>query len=670
MEQSYKEDELFAAASALPACERVRYLERACAGDVGLLDRLRSSLESLEHADQSISEQPNVSRDGVHFIGPYRITHELGEGGCGVAYLAEQFAPIKRKITLKVIKPGMDTKAVIARFEAERQALAMMDHPNVAKVFDAGATSTGRPYFVMELVRGIRITDYCNQLRLSVSERLSVFIQVCQAIQHAHLKGIIHRDVKPSNVLVTMNDGEPIAKVIDFGIAKVMQGRLTDSTVHTVLGQFIGTPAYVSPEQTNPESADIDTRSDLYSLGVLLYELLTGDTPFGSHQTSQAGLDGLRQRIREDEPLTPSRRLAALILQQLVRATACRESSLLRLVREVRGDLDWIVMRCLEKERSRRYQTANDLILDLQRYLHHEPVLARPPTLAYVIRKFARRRRVMFAATLAGLAFVLSTAVFAVITSVQAQRIATERERAEQQAARAERVSEFMLKIFDAAQPFTSLGREISAKEVLDEAGRRIRSDLNEHPEVRARLLEAIGRSYSRMSQSDRALTFLKESLHIQEQLVSGDDASIGSLVTEVAIALRDAGRLEESDSYFRRALEISGRTTKQRTEAHAQLLADLGRLERIRSNVPQALAHFNRALELMRAIKGPKDPEVGALLGEISNISHVVRRLAGGRSCSHGGGGDLQSGTRASSQPSHGRLLSRRRFALSRSHR
>jgi eukaryotic-like serine/threonine-protein kinase len=620
MDQSFKEEELFAAASALPAPERLRYLRRACAEDIGLFDRLRSLLEKLDDASRFIDEQSHVSHGGIQHIGPYVITQELGEGGCGIAYLAQQSAPIRRQVALKVIKPGMDTKAVIARFEAERQALAMMDHPNVAKVFDAGATSNGRPYFVLELVRGIKITDYCNQTRLSVGERLSVFIQVCQAIQHAHLKGIIHRDIKPSNVLVTMHDGEPVAKVIDFGIAKAMQGRLTDTTLHTVFGQFIGTPAYVSPEQTNPGSADIDTRSDLYSLGVLLYELLTGHTPFESTEESQAGLDALRRRIREYEPSTPSRRLGALSAEELARTASFCQSSGSRLIKEIRGDLDWIVMRCLEKERNRRYQTANDLILDLQRYLDYEPVLARPPSLVYVIRKFARRQRMMFAASLAGVGFVLSIAAFGVIASVQAQRIAAERERAEQQSARAEKVSKFMVQIFDAAQPFTSLGRDISARDVLDEAGRRIRSDLDEHPEVRAQLLEAIGRSYSMMGQFERATPFLLDSLRIQKELPNVDDTRIGSIVTEIAIALRESGRIDEADGYFSEALRVARRASDQRTEAHAQLLVDLGRLEKVRSNPKQALAHLNRALELMRAVKGPKDPEVGMVLNEICN--------------------------------------------------
>lgn len=278
-------------------------------------------------------------------------------------------------------------------------------------------------------------------------------------------------------------------------------------------------------------------------------------------------------------------------------------------------------MRCLEKERTRRYQTASDLILDLQRYLHHEPVLARPPTLAYVVRKFARRRRAIFAAGLASVIFVLSTAAFSVITFMQAQRIVAERERAEQQGARAERVSEFMLKIFDAAQPFTSLGREITAREVLDEAAHRIRTDLNEHPEVRARLLEAIGRSYGLIWQNERAATLLQESLRIQEQLPSTDEASLGSIVTELAMALRDSGRTEDSDRYFKRALELSRRTTHERTEKHAQLLVELGRLEKFRGNPKEALAHLNSALKLMRALRGPKHPKIGAILNEMCNV-------------------------------------------------
>ena len=331
-------------------------------------------------------------------IDRYKILQELGEGGCGVVYMAEQTEPVRRKVALKVIKLGMDTKQVIARFEAERQALALMDHPNIARVLDAGTTEAGRPYFVMELVKGIRITDYCDQSHLSAAERLGLFTQVCQAIQHAHQKGIIHRDIKPSNILVTLHDGVPVPKVIDFGIAKATEQPLTEKTVFTAFGQFMGTPAYMSPEQAELSGLDIDTRSDIYALGVLLYELLTGQTPFDAKELLQAGLDEMRRRIREEEPLRPSTRLSTMVNADLTKVAQQRHSEPAKLTRFIRGDLDWIVMKCLEKDRNRRYETANGLAMDLRRHLNNEPVVARPPSRLYRFQKMVRRNKLAVSA--------------------------------------------------------------------------------------------------------------------------------------------------------------------------------------------------------------------------------------------------------------------------------
>src|ERR1041385_644468 len=312
--------------------------------------------------------------------------------------MADQEQPVRRRIALKVIKLGMDTKSVIARFEAERQALAIMDHPNIAKVLDAGATTAGRPYFVMELVRGVRITDYCDQNRLPTRARLDLFIKVCRAIQHAHQKGIIHRDIKPSNILVTMHDGVPVPKIIDFGIAKAIQGKLTDLTVYTDLHQFIGTPAYMSPEQAEMSGLDVDTRADIYSLGVLLYELLAGSTPFDPKELMASGLDAMRKTIREKEPPRPSTRLATLGADQLTTTAKRRSADKSKLLHQLKGDLDWIVMKCLEKDRKRRYETANGLAADINRHLNNEPVVARPPSRLYRFRKSVQRNRLAFAA--------------------------------------------------------------------------------------------------------------------------------------------------------------------------------------------------------------------------------------------------------------------------------
>ncbi|HUR57609.1 MAG TPA: protein kinase [Opitutaceae bacterium] len=428
MQLNPRDEALFADALALPAAQREAFLARECGADLELLRRLRVLVAAHDHpanplappAASGVALAANEKPGEV--IGRYKLLQKIGEGGCGVVWMAEQEEPVRRRVALKIIKLGMDTTSVVARFEAERQALAVMDHPNIAKVHDAGATETGRPFFVMELVRGITITRYCDENRLTPTARLELFIKVCQAVQHAHQKGIIHRDLKPSNILVTVNDGTPTPKVIDFGIAKATQGRLTDATVFTAFEQFIGTPVYMSPEQAEMSSLDIDTRSDIYSLGVLLYELLTGRPPFDARTLAQAGIDGIRQQIREVEPPRPSARLGTL--SDAERDTVARlrgtvDSALSILLR---GDLDWIVMRCMEKNRTRRYDTANGLAADIQRYLRNEPVVARPPSTWYLLQKLFRRHRVGFTAGAAVACAVILGGIFSTWQAVRAIR--------------------------------------------------------------------------------------------------------------------------------------------------------------------------------------------------------------------------------------------------------
>jgi WD40 repeat protein len=421
---SEKLEALFEAAVALDTdAQRADYLDRACP-DPQLRREVEALLEAHRNPDSLFAEETvqveTTPAEGVGtMIGRYKLLEALGEGGFGAVWLAEQKEPVRRKVALKVIKLGMDTKQVVARFEAERQALALMDHPNIAKVFDAGTTESGRPYFVMELVRGIPITRFCDENQMATDGRLDLFIKVCHAVQHAHQKGIIHRDLKPSNVLVTLHDGVPVPRIIDFGIAKATQQELTDKTIHTLFQQFIGTPAYVSPEQAEMSGLDIDTRSDIYSLGVLLYELLTGKTPFDSKELLASGLDEMRRTIREKEPVRPSTRLNTLGGEELTTTAKRRGTEAPKLIHLVRGDLDWIVMKCLEKDRRRRYETANGVAQDLERHLNSEPVVARPPSTAYRVQKFVRRNMVMVSA--AGLV-AIALALGALVSTWQAVR--------------------------------------------------------------------------------------------------------------------------------------------------------------------------------------------------------------------------------------------------------
>jgi eukaryotic-like serine/threonine-protein kinase len=476
--------DLFLKALDMPSlAERETYLEGACGDDTALRAKVNALLKCHEadsFLDQPAADllQPQTASEAAPSekpgdrIGRYKLLQRIGEGGCGVVYMAEQEEPVRRRVALKVIKLGMDTRQVIARFEAERQALAIMDHPNIAQVYDAGSTETGRPYFVMELVRGIKITDYCDENNLSTEQRLDLFIQVCHAIQHAHQKGIIHRDIKPSNILVTVNDGLPVPKVIDFGIAKATEQRLTDKTLFTAFEQFIGTPAYMSPEQAAMTSLDIDTRSDVYALGVLLYELLTGKTPFDAKTLVAAGLEEMRRIIREQEPVRPSTRLSTLQNEELTKAAKRRGTEVPRLVHLVRGDLDWIVMKCLEKDRTRRYETANGLALDIERHLGNEPVVARPPSGLYRFQKLVHRNKLAFAAAAALLAVLLLGVCVSTWQAVRATRAEREQNRLRRDAEKARANEADQRKAAEAERDRARLGAYVGDMKLADTAWR------------------------------------------------------------------------------------------------------------------------------------------------------------------------------------------------------
>ena len=532
------EREIFVEAidKATPA-ERAAYLDGACGKDPLLRQRVEDLLAKHFQQD-SFMKGPAVqgsqtvalplSEGPGTIIDRYKLLEKVGEGGFGAVYVAEQKEPVKRRVALKIIKLGMDTRQVIARFEAERQALALMDHPNIAKVFDAGATETGRPYFVMELVRGVPITRYCDENNLPTVERLGLFMAVCQAIQHAHQKGIIHRDIKPSNILLTLHDGAPVPKVIDFGIAKATHGDLTDKTIYTQFQQFIGTPAYISPEQAEMSGLDMDTRSDIYSLGVLLYELLVGRTPFEGRELLMSGLDEMRRVIREQEPLQPSTRLTQELARHRVAASRqsaansgednCgalprrRYGQMEELINVLRGDLDCIVMKCLEKDRARRYETASGVSADLKRYLDNEPVLARPPSLGYRFHKFVRRHKgAVAAATAVAVALILGLgfATFAFLRERQArlrQGIAEKGKQAE--TVRADAMAEFMRELLSSTAPeLLRQGHQRPVRDLLKAADQLASTGLSNAPaaELQLRDLMAsaekprdLGESYAR----------------------------------------------------------------------------------------------------------------------------------------------------------------------------
>jgi serine/threonine protein kinase len=624
---------IFNAARRLAGGERAAYLDQACAGDAVLRRRLDELLR-VNEAEGDFLERPAQGDSGVPAmpagtippslplsekpgdrIGPYKLLQQIGEGGCGVVYMAEQEAPIRRRVALKVIKLGMDTKQVIARFEAERQALALMDHPNIAKVLDAGATDTGRPYFVMELVHGIKITDFCDQDSLTTRQRLDLFIQVCQAIQHAHQKGIIHRDIKPSNILVTIHDGVPIPKVIDFGIAKATAGRLTDQTLFTAFGQFIGTPAYMSPEQTVLTGQDVDTRSDIYSLGVLLYELLTGQTPFDPNALLEAGLEAMRRTIREEEPARPSTKLSTMEAGKLTMAAKRRSSEPPKLIHLVRGDLDWIVMKCLEKDRSRRYETANGLARDVERHLKDEPIVARPPTRLYKFQKLAQRNKLLFAAVGAVAAALVIGFAVASLEAIRAARAEREqrilREQAQAQeakaetaAARSQEVAQFMMDILDGAGPLKALGRDTTVlREILNETEKHLASGLKDQPAVQAELREDIGGIYYQWGEFARAEELCRQALTSAEAAFGKQNRETIDYRSHLAQILEFRGKLIEAEGLPQEALDLAIKVCGPDSFETATALEGVARNAVLRMDLPQAARLTRRTLDLDRKL-------------------------------------------------------------------
>ena len=643
-----REVAIFSAALELPANHRTAYLAEACADDPALRQRLEVLLRVHEDAITFLENKPPGAQDSPadpkvptatlplpsekpgDRIGRYKLLQQIGEGGCGVVYMADQEEPVRRRVALKVIKLGMDTKQVIARFEAERQALALMDHPNIAKVLDAGATEAGRPYFVMELVRGVKITDYCDANNLSTRERLALFVEVCHAIQHAHQKGIIHRDIKPSNILVTVSEpGAPAcSKVIDFGIAKATTGQqLTDKTVFTAFEQFIGTPAYMSPEQAMMTTSDIDTRTDIYSLGVLLYELLTGKTPLDQKELLAAGLEEMRRTIREREPARPSTRLSTMLEAELTTTAKHRHTDAPKLAHLLQGDLDWIVMKALEKERARRYETANGLAMDIQRHLNNEPVAARPPSRLYRVQKLFQRNRLAFAA--AGAVIAVLTLGLCATTWALVRERAARRETEETRdlnlrsdSARNEQLTKFLLGTM-------KLGNSWRAKDpTLTRAGAdffsaRVAVELTNQPAAQADLWLSIAAFCADMSDYRRAVTNCQRAVNAYR--VAGAEHQ------KLALALVRLGRFQSANKDV-----AAGRTNAQLAVATARTSGDpetlaLCLLEAAKSfnesgePAPEGIPFLREALHLRREVV----PNLLACLDSRGSLVKALQALA-----------------------------------------
>jgi serine/threonine protein kinase/tetratricopeptide (TPR) repeat protein len=590
-------------------------------------------------------------------IGRYRIIQKIGDGGFGAVYMAEQRQPVRRTVALKILKPGMDSEQVIARFEAERQALALMDHPNIARVIDAGTTEQGRPFFVMELVRGPSITDYCDQHTLTLRERVGLLMHVCLAVQHAHQKGVIHRDLKPNNVLVAEDEDTPVPKVIDFGIAKATSSRLTDRTLVTEFRQFLGTPEYMSPDQADPGASDVDTRTDVYSLGVLLYELVTGTTPFDSAELRRASYADIQRTIREVEPPKPSSRLLTLATRDRKAADApARAEDIARLRRTdtgalrraVRGDLDWIIVKAMEKDRSRRYATAKDLADDLERYLEDRAVDAGPPSTSYNFRKFVRRHRLgVITGSLVAAALVAGLSL-ASVGLVQANRardiLQIERDDADEaralaertavlanrQAAKAALLNDFLRSMLRAVDPTKAMGREVSVRFILDEAADAIADGaLADHPEAEASLRMTLGETYHALGLYPAAQEQIQVAQGMFREHLGQDHAETLRADYALARVLRVLGRFADAEGLLRRTLETQRTTLGEDHEQTTDTMAELALALWGPGRYAEAEPLHRRIYEIRRRLHGPRHAETLTSMGNLGMVCRALGKTA-----------------------------------------